>query len=131
VGAIAIDASVLIGLFRREDTHHESARAEISAARVREDTYVLPMSVLSEVMVGAYRTGTAAELHRRIVGLFGPVRVLDEEVALAAAELRNRHRSLRLPDALVIATGIVDDAVVLTCDERLGEIDERVQVLVP
>jgi len=37
----------------------------------------------------------------------------------------------RLPDALVIATGIVDDATVLTCDKRLADVDSRVQVVNP
>ncbi|OLT10974.1 hypothetical protein BJF78_28140 [Pseudonocardia sp. CNS-139] len=68
-------------------------------------------------------------LRLRIVGLFGPVRPVDEEVAVTAAELRGRHRSLRLPDALVVATGIVEDAVVLTCDKRLADVDPRVQVV--
>ncbi len=129
MGAIALDASVVIGLFRQDDAHHDTARTEVAAARIREDSYVLPASVLSEALVGGYRNGTAAELRRRIVGLFGPVRVLDEQVAMVAAELRSRHRSLRLPDALVIATGVVDDAIVLTCDQRLAAVDQRVQVI--
>ncbi|MBW0118087.1 type II toxin-antitoxin system VapC family toxin [Pseudonocardia abyssalis] len=129
MGSIALDSSVVIALFRRDDAHHEAVRTEIAAARTREDVYVLPASVLSEAMVGAYRNATATELRRRIVGLFGPVRALDEQVALAAAELRGEHRSLRLPDAVVVATGIVDDAVVLTCDRRLAGVDPRVQVI--
>lgn len=129
MGAIALDASVVIGLFRPGDAHHASARVELSAARVRGDGFVLPASVLSEAMVGGYRSGTATDMRRRIVGLFGPVRAVDEEVALTAAELQARHRSLRLPDALVIATGIVDDAVVLTCDQRLAKVDPRVQIV--
>ena len=129
MGAIALDSSVVIGLFRPADAHHHPVQAELGAARVRGDTFVLPASVLSESMVGGYRKGTATDMRRRIVGLFGPVRVLDEEVALTAAELRGRHRSLRLPDALVIATGIVDDAVVLTCDKRLAAVDPRVQIV--
>ena len=129
MGAIALDSSVVIGLFRPDDTHHRSVQTELGAAHIRGDTFVLPASVLSESMVGGYRNGTAADMRRRIVGLFGPVRVLDEEVALAAAELRGRHRSLRLPDALVIATGVVEDAVVLTCDKRLAAVDQRVQVV--
>jgi predicted nucleic acid-binding protein len=129
MGTVALDASVVIGLFRAEDAHHHSTRSELAAARIRGDTFTLPASVLSEAMVGGYRNGTATELHRRIIGLFGPVRLPDEEIALKAAELRARHRSLRLPDALVIATGVVDNAMVLTCDKRLAAVDPRVQVV--
>jgi predicted nucleic acid-binding protein len=129
VGAVALDTSVVIGLFRPADAHHLSAQAALAATRARADDFVLPASVLSEALVGGYRNGTATEMRRRIVGLFGPVRVVDEQVALQAAELRQRHRSLRLPEALVIATGIVDNAVVLTCDRRLADVDPRVQVV--
>lgn len=52
-------------------------------------------------------------------------------MATAAARLRARHRDLRLPDAFVIATGIVDRATTLTYDRRLASVDSSVQVLVP
>jgi hypothetical protein len=33
---------------------------------------------------------------------------VDERVAVSAARLRARHRSLRLPDAIVLATEVLD-----------------------
>jgi predicted nucleic acid-binding protein len=129
VGAIVLDSSVVIGLFEPRDAHHESASTAIIDAREAGHQFILPASVLSEVMVGAYRDGVAATKHRVIIGLFGPAHAPGDEVALAAAELRSRHLSLRLPDALVIATGIVADAAVLTCDKRLASVDGRVQVI--
>jgi predicted nucleic acid-binding protein len=129
VGAVALDTSVVIGLIQPDDAHHASARAEIAAVRRRGDAFVLPASVLSEVLVGGYRQGTAGDRRRRIIGLFGPARPIDEGVALVAAELRGRHQSLRLADAFVIATGVVEHAAVLTCDKRLASVDGRVQVI--
>ena len=129
MGAVTLDSSVVIGFLLPDNAHHRPACTELGAARERGDAFVLPASVLSETMVGGYRNGTAPELRRRIVGLFGPVRPLDEEIALVAAQLRVAHGSLRLPDALVIATGIVDKAIVLTCDKRLASVDTRVQVI--
>ena len=82
---------------------------------------VLPGSALAEVLVGPSRRGaqavaTVRELIARVPFEVGP---LDEPVAVAAADLRARHKSLRLPDALVIATAVVRDAdVVLTTDRR-------------
>ncbi|WP_028926781.1 type II toxin-antitoxin system VapC family toxin [Pseudonocardia acaciae] len=131
MGAVALDTSVVIGLLEPGDPHHASTRAEVAAARRRGDTFVLPASVLSEALVGGYRLGTAPDRRRRIVTLFGPVRPIDEGLALVAAELRGRHRSLRLADAFVIATGIVEQAAVLTCDRRLAAVDGRVQVIPP
>ncbi len=131
MGEVVLDANVVIGLFEPSNAHHGSVRAALAAARSHADVFSLPASVLSEAMVGAYRAGTANDRRQRIVALFGPVRPVDEEVALAAAELRARHRSLRLPDALVIAIGVVDDAIVLTCDKRMESVDSRVQLISP
>jgi PIN domain nuclease of toxin-antitoxin system len=59
--------------------------------------------------------------------------VLDSSVVIALfdpAELRSRHRGLRLPDALVLATAEVDAADrVLTADKRWAAADERVEVV--
>lgn len=131
MGAVALDTSILIGFLQADDLHHPSARAALADAHRRRDRFVLPAVVLAEVLVGAYRHDTAPDLRRRIVELFGPVRVVDESVAVRAAELRGRHGALRLPDALVIATGLVDDAVVLTCDRRLGSVGTGVHVVAP
>ena len=92
MGAVALDTSVVIGLFRPGDAHHDSARAELAAARVRGDEFVLPASVLSEAMVGGFRNGTAVDMRRRIVGLFGPVRAVDEEVAAVGPSARDIAR---------------------------------------
>ncbi|MBA2323029.1 MAG: PIN domain-containing protein [Pseudonocardiales bacterium] len=131
MGKVTLDANVVIGLFRPADAHHNAVRTELAAARERADDFILPASVLSEAMVGGYRHGTEAEMRRRILGLFGPARSVDEDVALTAAELRAGHHSLRLPDALVIATGIIENATVLTCDRRLGTVHKSVRVISP
>jgi predicted nucleic acid-binding protein len=50
------------------------------------------------------------------------------DVAKVAAALRAGHRSLRLPDALVIAVGRVTDAsAILTADATWRVIDRRVE----
>lgn len=132
MGAVVVDASVVIGFYASGDAHHDLVVREIVSARRRGDWFVLPATVLSEVMVGRLRRdpASAAERHRRTVRRFGPVRVVDEDIAIEAARLRAAQRALRLPDALVIATGIIDDAdAVLTCDARWADVDERVRVL--
>lgn len=131
MGALVVDANVIITFLLRDNSLHGLVREALAQAKERGDTFVLPASVLSESMVGGYRNGTSDELRRRIVLLFGPVRVMDEAIALAAAELRAHHRSLRLPDAVVVATGVVDQLPVLTCDRKLRDVHPSVQVLVP
>jgi hypothetical protein len=68
--------------------------------------------VLAEVLVGVARLGDEGLDQRRsqIVAAFGPSVALDEPVAVSAARRRARHRSLRLPDAVVLATAEVLDA---------------------
>ncbi len=131
MGAVVVDSSIVIGFVRPEDAHHEAVVAEIRAARIREDVLVLPATVLAESLVASYRAGPeiAEQMRRDLTAFFGAARPVDEKVATASARLRSAVRSLRLPDALVIATGIVDDAVVLTCDRRLGTADPRVQIV--
>ncbi|HEU5470066.1 MAG TPA: PIN domain-containing protein [Actinophytocola sp.] len=122
----------MIALFDSNDPHHTATLDVLRSGIEAGLDFSLPASVLSEVLVGATRHSDAAASARRheLRRLFGDVRVIDSDVAVAAARLRARHRSLRLPDALVIATAIVDDAEsVLTADKRWADVDNRVQVL--
>lgn len=129
MGAVVLDSSVVIGLIEPSDPCHAGSRRAIAEALRNGAEFLLPMSVLSEVLVSAYRQGTAQERHRDIVQAFGLPHPFEEGAALKAAELRARHRSLRLPDALVVATGVVAKATVLTCDKRLIGVDGCVQVI--
>jgi predicted nucleic acid-binding protein len=54
---------------------------------------------------------------------------LTEDVAERAARLRARHRSLRLPDALVLAIADALDATVLTCDRAWKHVTRRARVV--
>lgn len=132
MGAVVLDASVLLAVLDTSDAHHAAATATLLAHHESNHTMVLPASVLAEVLVAESRRGHPAVEHRRrlIHGICGPTRVIDDDVAVAAARLRATHRSLRLPDALVIATGIVDDAdAVITADKRWSGVDRRVEVI--
>lgn len=132
MGAIVLDTSVLLGILDVGDAHHQNAAQLVTRYTVAGAEFGLPASVLSEVLVSEARRGQPAVEKRRahLVSMFGPVRPIDEEVAVEAARLRARHRSLRLPDALVIATGIVDNAdLIVTADKRWSGMDERVHVL--
>lgn len=133
MGAVVLDSSVLLGFLNVGDAHHLSATQALQAVRERGDWFVLPATVLSEIMVNRIRSqpASARSVQQQVVDTFGPVRDVDQDVAYAAAELRAAHRSLRLPDALVIATGIVDDATVLTSDARWAAVDPRVLVIKP
>ena len=59
------------------------------------------------------------------------VEPIDREIAKRAAKLRASHQTIRLPDALVLATGQARGAsTILTADRRWAGVDRRVQVVV-
>ena len=117
---IHLDAGVLIGFLDAEDVHHRSARSAIAEAVDRADNLEMAASALAECLVGPARRGDEAvdlvrDLRKRLPIAIVP---LDVDIATAAARLRARHRSLRLPDALVIATAAVGGADQLVTTDR-------------
>jgi predicted nucleic acid-binding protein len=132
MGTVVLDASVVLALFDPLDSLHVPASAETRSRRDQGDEFMLPASVLAEVLVGAARRSETELATRRSLAIaaFGLPRPLDEEVAVAAARRRARHRALRLPDALVIATAdVVGADVVLTGDKRWARLDKRITII--
>ena len=132
MGAVVLDASIVVALASGSDVHHAAAATAVRLLRRRGATFILPTSVLAEVLVGVHRkdpTGVRART-RQLRESFGPPRAIDEDVAVVAAGLRSQRPSLRLGDAVVVAVALVDQAEeVLTADRRLAKVDERVRVI--
>ena len=106
MGLTVLDAGVLIGLFDRNDAHHPEAVTALRDAVERNDRISLPASAYAEVLVGPSRKGAdaVATVDQFVEQLPIDVVPLDRSIAAIAAALRAQHRTLRLPDALVIAT---------------------------
>jgi len=120
MGLIHLDAGVIIGLLDADDAHHDAARAALSHALRQGDQLSIAASALAECLVGpARRSRKAVDLVRTVIDRL-PVSVveLDADIATRAAVLRARHRTLRLPDALVIATAAVSRADRLITTDR-------------
>lgn len=100
---ILLDSNVIVGFLDADDALHE-----VSVARVREfaSAHPLAASVITyaEVMTGA-KLGHHSE--DRVLGFFDSlIRDLlpvDRAVADRAAVIRGERRSLRMPDALILA----------------------------
>ena len=125
-----LDAGVLIGLFDGDDIHHGRVRAALTESTLEE--VVVPASAYAEVLVRPARRGSAAMrlVDDLLADLAAEVVPLTREIARAAAQLRAAHPTLRLPDALVLATGEVTDAgVVLTTDRRWLRYSRRARVV--
>jgi predicted nucleic acid-binding protein len=119
VEPLILDASVLIGLLDTEDSHHDQAVDEVDKADRAGQQLLAPASAYSEALIAFARAGRVNDAREAIAGMGVAVVPLTAPVAERAAELRARHDSLRLPDALVLATAHEHDGVLLTYDERL------------
>ncbi len=125
---IVLDASVLIALLDPADALH--AGMTVALRRHAGDDLKIPSSAYSESLVGPARRGRSKEARDAVRALLAEVVLLNEHIAEEAAELRAQHSKLRLPDALVIATGNVLDAdVILTGDPGWRHLAHSVQVV--
>jgi predicted nucleic acid-binding protein len=122
VGLTVLDAGVIVAALDAEDAHHAAAVEALRAGRLAGDELLLPASAYAECLVWPMRAGAdaAAAAEAFIDLLPATVIAADRSVCRTAARLRARHGpSLRLPDALVIATAIETGAArVLTADRR-------------
>jgi predicted nucleic acid-binding protein len=121
MGLIHLDAGVVIGLLDTTDAHHESATDALAGAIRSGDRMAMAASAFAECLVGPSRHGRSAvdtvnELFARL-----PIEVVDlsADIARFAASIRAKHTSVRLPDALVIATAAHAEADrLITTDRR-------------
>jgi predicted nucleic acid-binding protein len=128
VALIVLDASIVIALLDPKDALHAAA-LRASIAHAGEDLRV-PASALAETLVVPARAGRMEEVRAKIHRLDLGVIPIGEDIAVEAARLRGRHRSLRLPDALVIASGdILDADSILTGDRNWASVSRRVNVI--
>lgn len=127
--ALVLDASVVIGFLNAQDAHHGAAVSAFAANR--SEQLVLPASVYAEVLVGPYRHGASAveKVEKFVAGMAMRIEPISAEIARQAASLRARHRGLKLPDALVIATGEAIDARILTADGSWPGISRRAELI--
>ena len=120
MGLIHLDAGVIIGLLDGEDAHHEAARRALDHALRSGDRLAMAASALAECLFGPSRRGEPeVQVVRDLVArLPVSIEALDADSAGTAARLRARHTSLRLPDALVLATAIDAPADALVTTDR-------------
>ena len=115
---VVLDAGVVIAALDASDANHEAAIEALR--RHSNDDVRIPASALAEALVSPSRRGIVDEVREVIASLGFSVVPLDEDIAVLAAALRARRRTVRLPDALVAATGAALEAdAILTTDRRL------------
>jgi predicted nucleic acid-binding protein len=117
VGVALLDTSIVIAALNRDDALHQKASRAVQAEQGRH-TLAISALTYAEILVGPLRTGADAV---QIVERFAAqVRIIDLSPGIArlAAELR-ATRGLKLPDAVIVATGLrMEAAVIVTADAR-------------
>ena len=122
--AVVLDSDVVVGFLDRGDALHEAADAAVREL-IRGQRLLASVVTYAEVMTGA-RLGHHDE--DDVAGFFTSLLagVMPVEVAVAdrAADLRARVKSLRMPDALILATAEMDPDVdlIVTGDQKLTKI---------
>lgn len=133
MGPVVLDANILIALVDPKDAHHDTVRAALEEARSDDTSFLLPVSAYSELLVGPSKKGEDAV--RTIDGLVDELTRLvpiSRAIGREAARLRAKHgRRLRLPDALIVATAVVEEASVLTTDAEWPQMVVGVRVVGP
>jgi predicted nucleic acid-binding protein len=124
VGLILLDSTVIVGFLDADDALHE-----VTVARFKEivGSHPLVASVISyaEVMTGVSLGHHSQEL---VDGFFDAfvkdLLPVDRRVAASAATLRGKHISLKIPNALILATADLHQEIetVLCADDAWPKI---------
>jgi len=120
---VLLDSSTVVGFLDRDDALHADADRRLRALAGRERLIVSVVSyaeVLTGARLGHHDIDTVQGFFAQLID---DVVVVDVEVAERASVLRAAKRSLRMPDALILATADVRQAdVVLAGDEGWGDV---------
>lgn len=122
--AVVLDSGVVVGFLDGQDALHDEADAAVREL-VRGQRLLASVVTYAEVLTGA-RLGHHDEedVAGFFTGLLSAVLPVDVAAADKAADLRSRFKSLRMPDALILATAETDPDVdlVVTGDRQLTRV---------
>ena len=110
MGLILLDATVIAGFLDADDPLHE-----VTVTRFKEalGTHQLVASVLSwgNVIEGVYLGHHPQEQVEGFFDAFVDLLEIDMPVAVSAAKLARKHKSLSMPDALVLGTADIEPKI--------------------
>ncbi|HEY6399244.1 MAG TPA: PIN domain-containing protein [Solirubrobacteraceae bacterium] len=124
---VALDADIVTAFLDPGDDQHATAVAELRPRLAAGDELLAAATVYAESIVRQLQQGTDTTVDEFFDAAGISIVPIDRAVARRAAVLRAEHQSLRLPDAMSLATAIVTDSALLTLDKKLRQIARRVQ----
>jgi predicted nucleic acid-binding protein len=127
VARVALDADIVIAFLDPGDDQHARAVEELRPVLAAGDELVLGATVYAETIVRPLQEGTDATVDAFLDAAGVKVVPVDRAVARRAAGLRAEYSSLRLPDAMSLATALATDATLLALDKKLRQVARRAQ----
>ena len=122
---VALDADVLIAFLDPGDDQHSRAIRELRPRLTAGDELLVGATVYAETIVRPLQQGTDATVDAFLDEAGAVVVPIDRAIARRAADLRARHPSLRLPDAMSLAVALEANASFLTLDKKLQRVVDR------
>jgi predicted nucleic acid-binding protein len=132
--AVILDSDAVIGFLDRGDELHRAADVAIRDL-LREQHLLVSVVTYAEVLTGAklghHDEATVTSFFAELISGILPV---DIAIADRAADLRSRRKTLRMPDAMILATADnePDVELVVTGDVAASKVSDlrcRVQLL--
>lgn len=130
---VMLDTNIVSGLLDPDDALHQDAVRAVGAWEARGAAFAISLITWGELRVGAIRKGSGAEKALRAFrdAALDAVLPLPEAVVDEAARIRAEDLSVRVPDALIIATAHDNKvAALLTGDRKFGRISPDLVELV-
>jgi predicted nucleic acid-binding protein len=122
VARIALDADIVIAFLDPGDDQHTAAIAQLRPRLAAGDELLLSATVYAETIVRPLQQRTDATVDEFLDSAGIAVVPIDRAIARRAAALRAEHPSLRLPDAMSLATAIATGSTLVTLDRKLRRI---------
>jgi predicted nucleic acid-binding protein len=121
-GRLLLDTNCLVYLLEATNGPDHEYMVTLFRSAARGDTELLTSTVsLAELLVGVARRGTRADVERAQRAFFGlrglSSRPVDIDIARESAMVRERT-GLKLFDAIIVATGVVNGADALISNDR-------------
>jgi predicted nucleic acid-binding protein len=127
VARVALDADIVIAFLDPGDDQHATAVAELRPRLAASDELLAAATVYAESIVRPLQQGSDSTVDDFFDAAGISIVPIDRVVARRAAVLRAEYQSLRLPDAMSLATAIVTGSALLTLNKKLRQIARRIQ----
>lgn len=115
----ALDADVVIGALDGSDPHHARARDLFTAWYERDDSTLISVVNLSEVLVAPAADQPRLRAARGAVAALGvTIHPPTEAIGIEASRLRGRH-PISLPDAYLLATARHTSSSAVSFDRKI------------